>query len=142
MKPAYDISYRDEITETQGRLFGRLAREYPECDGADFITAYMKGDRRARIDRAEALSANMTASELKDRFLCEEGYVPRSGEPIDALSADWIGQFYSYYQWASGMESREIVNRLPVSVMSAAYSGLHDLALPLAVERISRLECV
>lgn len=138
MKPAYDISYRDEIVETQGRLFGRLARENPDCDGEDFITAYMKSDLRARIDHAEARPANMTVQELKDGFLGDNGYAFRPGNPVDGLSADWIGQFYAYYQWANGIESREVIDRLPVSLMRMAYPGLHDLDLGLAVEKVSR----
>ena len=32
MKPAYPIAYRDEIVETQGKLFGRFQCEYPDVD--------------------------------------------------------------------------------------------------------------
>lgn len=139
MKPAYDISYRDEIVETQGRLFGLLALENRGCDGEDFITAYMKSDLRARIDRAEARPANMTAEELKEGFVRDGGYSFRPGESVDGLSADWIGQFYAYYQWANAVDSREVVDRLPVSLMRKAYPGLHDLDLPLAVERMKMI---
>ena len=138
MKPAYDISYRNEIVETQGRLFGRLARENPDCDGEDFITSYMKSELRSRIDRAEALPANMTAAELKENFVRTGGYSFKPGEPVDGLSADWIGQFYAYAQWQWGIPSGEIVDRIPVRTMRIVYPGLHDLDLPLAVERAEK----
>ena len=138
MKPAYDISYRNEIVETQGRLFGRLARENPNCDGEDFITSYMKSDLRSRIDRAEARPANMTAAELKENFVRNGGYVFKPGEPLDGLSADWIGQFYAYAQWHWGIPSEELVNRIPIRTMRIVYPGLHDLDLGLAVEKVSQ----
>ena len=139
MKPAYNISYRDEIVETQGKLFGRLERENPECDGADFITAYMNSTVRSYIDKAFAVVANMNATELKEKFLSEEGYSFKRGEPLDGLAADWIGQFYAYCQWSSGIESRELIRILPIEVMCRAYPGLHDLSLSLATERLTPL---
>lgn len=138
MKPSYHISYRNEIVETQGKLFGRLFRENPGCDAADFINAYMRSETRAGIDRAEALVANMTASELKSRFVEKEGYVFKKGPEISPFPADWIGQFYAYYQWAEGVTSRELIEQLPLRLMVVAYPGLHDLDMSLAVERISK----
>ena len=137
MKPAYDISYRNEIVETQGRLFGHFQSEHPEADGQDFITAYMRGETRARIDDAAAILANMTAEELRDEFVACDGYAIRPGKAIDPFTADWIGQFYAYYQWQTGERSRDIVSRFPTQVMCAAYPGLHDLDLSLAAERMA-----
>ena len=137
MKPAYPIAYRDEIVETQGKLFGRFQREHPEADGEDFMSAYMRGETRARIDGAAAVLSNMTASELEDAFMRQDGYVIRPGCPTDPLAADWIGQFYAYYQWQTGEKSKDIIARIPAHVMCAAYPGLHDLDLPLAVERVA-----
>lgn len=137
MKPAYPIAYRDEIVETQGKLFGRFQCEHPQADGEDFMSAYMRGTIRSRIDHAAAVFANMTAAELKQEFLSREGYVVRPGRPLDPLAADWIGQFYAYYQWRTGEKSGDIVARIPARVMVAAYPGLHDLDISLAVERIA-----
>lgn len=137
MKTAYPIAYRDEIVETQGKLFRRFQREHPHADGEDFVSAYMRGNTRARIDDAAAVLSNMTASELQDVFLNQEGYVIRPGHPIDPLAADWIGQFYAYYQWRTGGRSRDIIARIPARVMCAAYPGLHDLDMRLAVERVA-----
>ena len=137
MKPAYPIAYRDEIVETQGRLFGRFQSEHPDADGQDFITAYMRGETRARIDDAAAILSNMTAEELSEEFATHEGYVARPGCALDPFAADWIGQFYAYYQWQTGERSRDIIVRFPTQVMCAAYPGLHDLDLPLAVERMA-----
>lgn len=137
MKPAYPIAYRDEIVETQGRLFGRFQCDNPNADGQDFITAYMRGEIRARIDRAAAILANMTVEELRDEFATHDGYVVRPGKALDPFAADWIGQFYAYYQWKTGERSRDIVSRFPIQVMCAAYPGLHDLDLSLATERMA-----
>lgn len=139
MKPAYHISYRDEIAETQGRLFARLARENPTADGEDFISSYLSGELRGRIDFADAIPANMTAAEIKDYFVEKERYSFQEGAPIDSIPADWIGQFYSFYQWETGLSSKDIVKRIPVKTMIAAYPGLHDLDMSLAVKRISNL---
>ena len=137
MKPAYPIAYRDEIVETQGKLFGRFQCEHPDADGEDFVSSYMRGTPRSRIDHAAALLANMTPAELKREFMSRDGYVIRPGHPLDPLAADWIGQFYAYYQWQTGEASRDIVSRIPTHVMLAAYPGLHDLDIPLAVERVA-----
>lgn len=138
MKPAYDISYRNEIMESQGRLFGLFARRNPGCDGEDFVTAYMKSGIRSRVDCAEARPANMTAAELEEGFIREEGYTLKPGESLDPLSADWIGQFYAYAQWKWGIRSREVIRKLPVRTMRIAYPGIHDLDMPLAVDRTEK----
>ena len=97
----------------------------------------MRGTPRSHIDHAAALLANMTPAELKREFMLRDGYVIRPGRPLDPLAADWIGQFYAYYQWQTGERSRDIVSRFPTQVMCAAYPGLHDLDLSLAAERMS-----
>ena len=136
MKPAYPIAYRDEIVETQGKLFGRFQCEHPDSDGEDFVSSYMRSTPRAHIDHAAALLANMTPAELKREFMLRDGYVIRPGRSLDPLAADWIGQFYAYYQWQTGESSRDIVARIPTHVMVAASPGLHDLDMSLAVERV------
>ncbi len=139
MKPAYPIAYRNEIAETQGRLFARLARENPTADGENFISSYLASELRGRIDFADAIPANMTDSEIKQYFVEKENYNFQEGAPIDSIPADWIGQFYAFYQWETGLSSKDIVKRIPVKTMIAAYPGLHDLDMALAVTRISDL---
>jgi len=138
MKSAYPIAYRDEIVETQGKLFGRFQCDHPEADGEDFMSAYLQSETRSRLDNAAALLSNMTPAELQDTFISQEGYAVRAGLPVDPFAADWIGQFYAYYQWQTGERSRDIVKRMPLRMMRAAYPGLHDLDLRLAVERMER----
>lgn len=137
MSVAYPIAYRDEIVETQGRLFGRLEREHPGCDGVDFIESYLRSDLRSAVDCAEPIPANLSAGELEARFVRESAYEFRPGASVEAVSADWLGQFYAYCQWAQNLSSREVVARYPVVTMLAGYPGLHDLSLPLAVERMN-----
>ena len=133
--PSYHISYRDEIVETQGRLFGRVGREHPESDGLDFMESYLRSRTRSFIDRAEALVSNMNSAELLEFFLKTDDYVFKPGRPVPGLAADWTGQFYAWAQWQSGLTSRELLDRLPLATILDAYPGLHDLSLPLAVER-------
>ena len=133
--PAYPVSYRDEIVETQGRLFGRVGREHPDADSLDFMESYLRGRTRGFIDRAEALVSNMDSAELLAFFLETDGYVFKPGHPVPGLAADWTGQFYAWAQWQSGLSSRNLIERIPLSTILDAYPGLHDLSLPLAVER-------
>lgn len=133
--PAYHISYRDEIVETQGRLFARVAREHPDADGPDFMESYLRSRTRGFIDRAEALVSNMDSAELLSFFLRTDGYAFKRGRPVPGLMADWTGQFYAWAQWQSALSSRELLDRLPLRTILAAYPGLHDLSLPLATER-------
>ena len=133
--PAYHISYRDEIVETQGRLFARVAREHPDADGLDFMEAYLRSRTRSFIDHAEALVSNMDSTELLAFFLKTDGYAFKAGRSVPGLMADWTGQFYAWAQWESGLTSRELLDRLPLETILAAYPGLHDLSLPLATER-------
>jgi len=138
MKPAYPIAYRDEIVETQGKLFGRFQCDHPDADGEDFMSSYLKGETRSRLDHAPAILSNMTPAELHEEFISQEGYTVRAGHSVDPFAADWIGQFYAYYQWHTGERSRDIVRRMPLKMMRAAYPGLHDLDMRLAVERMER----
>ena len=81
-------------------------------------------------------------SQVKDFIptfgLGNDGYAFKPGEPLDGLSADWIGQFYAYAQWQWGIPSGELVDRIPIRAMRIAYPGLHDLDLGLAVEKVSQ----
>ena len=138
--PAYHVSYRDEIVETQGRLFARVAREHPDADGLDFMESYLTSRTREFIDRAEALVSNMDSAELLAFFLKTDGYAFKRGRPVPELMADWTGQFYAWAQWESGLASRELLDRLSLATILAAYPGLHDLSLPLATERC--LKCL
>ena len=133
----YSEAYLQEVVETQGKFFERLQDEPIPIDSADMITAYMNSDTRRQLDEGHAYYLTLGADDLKRVFLEESRYEPKPGEPLRGFMPNWIGQFYAYCQWANGIGSREIVSRLPVSLMCAVYPGLHDLSLPLAVSRMT-----
>ena len=99
------------------------------------MESYLRSRTRSFIDRAEALVSNMNSAELLEFFLKTDDYVFKPGRPVPGLAADWTGQFYAWAQWQSGLTSCELLDRLPLATILDAYPGLHDLSLPLAVER-------
>ena len=82
MAHPYRESYRDEIAETQGRLFEMQQDESPGMDGLDFIRRYMKSETRAFIDRGDAYLATLGPRQLMDYFRREESFTPKSGESV------------------------------------------------------------
>ena len=60
----FSKSYLEAVVRTQGELFDSFARQNPDCDTDDFITAYMTGKTRADIDAGQAYVCTMNAQEL------------------------------------------------------------------------------
>ena len=137
MKPPYYRSYLDFVVEEQGRFFESLQDVRPEVDSADFIASYLKSSTRRQLDEGHAYYLTMDAPHLKETFLEESGYVPKSGEPIRGFAPNWIGQFYARYQWETGMPSAEMLGKVPLDWLIRAYPGLHDLDLGVAVQKVS-----
>lgn len=133
----YSKSYLNQVVETQGELFDIFARRYPNCDTDDFIVSYMNGRTRAAIDCGQAYVCTMSAEGLLERFLSVDGYCPREGEGMVGFMPDWIGRFYAYFQWAKERSSVETLRDVPLSYLKAAYPGLHDLELDLAVAKVA-----
>ena len=48
---------------------------------------------------------------------------------------EWIVRFYAMGQWMLDISSREMAERFPLEFLKAAYPGLHDLDLDLAVKK-------
>ena len=46
----------------------------------------------------------------------------------------------AYYQWLYNIPSQEVVKKIPLSFLKKAYSGLHDLELDLAVQKVGEPE--
>ena len=151
----YSEAYLQEVMETQGKFFERLQDEPEPIDSEDMITAYLKSDTRRQLDEGHAYYLTLNADDLKRVFLEESGYQPKSGEPLRGFLPNWIGRFYAYYQWSErkssresfekvplqwkwGIPSSEIIQKLPVRTMRIAYPGIHDLDMPLAVERTEK----
>ena len=137
MTHPYDVSYLQEIAETQGALFERLQDEQPTVDGLDFIRSYMKSETRALIDKGDVYLATLEPSRLMAYYRNADKPTAKDGEPLRGFMPNWIGQFYANYQWQTDTPSSEIVNQVPPEWLAAAYPGLHDLDMKLAVEKVS-----
>lgn len=132
----YDSSYLQDVVETQGALFERLQDDAPNIDGIDFIRSYMKSATRAHLDRGDAYLATMDARDLMSYYVATDRQPLKNGVPLVGFKPNWMGQFYARYQWESGLPSLEIVDKISPEWLSSAYYGLHDLDLPLAVEKV------
>lgn len=133
---AYSESYLKEVVETQGKLFDEVAEYAPGIDVKHFICDYMSSRTRRYIDEGQAYVITLDAKELWDYFCKTEDYVPVKGKPIKGFAADWIGEFYAYFQWYYNMASKKLLELIPVDFLQAAYHGLHDLEIDLAVKKI------
>ena len=133
----FSKSYLKQVVETQGELFDMFARRYPNCDTDDFVISYMNSRTRAAIDCGQAYVCTMSADRLLERFLSVEGYCPREGVSMKGFMPDWIGRFYAYFQWAEAKSSIETLAAVPLAYLKAAYPGLHDLELDLAVAKVA-----
>ena len=134
--PAYPEAYLNDVVENQGKLFDLVSQNYPDKDTLDFINAYMTSKTRKSIDEAQAYVNTMSATELWDYFCKTDNFELKNGKVIEGFMPDWIGEFYAYYQWYYNIPSSEVVNKVPVSFLMKAYSGLHDLELDLAVKKV------
>ena len=136
---AYSDAYLEDVVENQGKLFDFVAQSFPDKDTKDFINTYMKSKTRKSIDKAMAYVNTMDAKELWSYFLDTEKYQLKNGKSIGGFMPDWIGEFYAYYQWYYNLPSAEIVKKIPVDFLEKAYYGLHDLDLPLAVQKVGEI---
>lgn len=137
MTHPYDSLYLQEIAETQGALFERLQDVAPAVDGLEFIRDYMKSETRAFIDKGDVYLATIGTKGLMDYYQREECPDFKQGVPLVGFAPNWMGQFYAWYQWQTGVSSREIVEAIPPEWLKAAYPGLHDLDLAQAVEKVA-----
>ena len=128
--------YLDGVVRTQGELFDLFNHRYPGCDTADFMQTYLQSRTRLDIDHGQAYVTTMDCETLMDRFLEVDKYIPTPGVVIGGFRPDWIGRFYALYQWTAGLSSVETLAAVPLDYISNAYRGLHDLDLPLAVEKV------
>lgn len=132
----YSEAYLKEVVETQGKLFDEVAKYEKGIDVKQFIYDYMKSKTRMFIDEGQAYIVTFDAKELWDYFYKTENYKPIQGEHIKGFSADWMGQFYAYFQWYYNIESKKILELVPLDFLQVAYYGLHDLELDLAVKKV------
>lgn len=133
---AYSEAYLQEVVETQGKLFDEVVDYEPGIDVKNFIESYMTSKTRHFIDNGQAYVCTLDARELWEYFCKTDGYRPNKGEAIGGFAADWIGRFYAYFQWYYAMPSRKVLELVPLDFIRAAYNGLHDLELDLAVKKV------
>ena len=132
---AYPECYLEEIVETQGKLF-ELVADKPSVDFEDFINHYMTGRTRHFLDKSDAYVSNLNEKELFEYFCQVDNYVLKKGKSLTGFAPNWIGQFYAQSQWQKNIPSNVLVSLLPPQFLKAAYAGLHDLELDLAVEKV------
>lgn len=137
MTHPYNAVYLQEIAETQGALFERLQDFAPDADGLEFIRSYMKSETRRFLDKGDAYLATLGPKGLMDYYRTEEAHEEKPGPPLRGFAPNWMGQFYAQYQWHTGESSSSIVKLIPPEWLSSAYSGLHDLDMRLAVEKVA-----
>ena len=133
---AYAIDYLNDVVENQGKLFVLVAQSYPDKDTKDFIRAYMLSKTRKSIDEAQAYVNTMDAESLWEYFQANDKYELKSGKAMEGFMPDWLGEFYAYYQWYFNIPSAEVLEKIPIDFLIKAYSGLHDLELELAVQKV------
>lgn len=127
--------YIDEVTETQGKLFDFVALNYPEADTEDFINTYMQSATRKYIDEVSAYVCTLDYQDLFEFFKKTDHYELKPGKSIQGFIPAWMGEFYSLFQFKSGLSSSEVIKQIPVKNLKRAYYGLHDLDLDLAVNK-------
>ncbi|MBE5948763.1 MAG: hypothetical protein E7261_07015 [Lachnospiraceae bacterium] len=132
----YSEAYLQEVVETQGKLFDEVADYEKGIDVEDFIKKYMASRTREFIDNGQAYVCTLDAKELWIYFCKNDKYELKKGEAIGGFSADWIGRFYAYFQWYYNMTSKKVLELVPLDFIRAAYNGLHDLELDLAVKKV------
>ena len=132
----YPEVYRDDVVESQGKLFDYVAQSFPDKSTEDFIATYMTSKTRKSIDEAQAYVNTMDAEELWKYFTETEHYQLKDGKALEGFVPDWIGEFYAYYQWFYDIPSAEVITRVPLDFLKKAYFGLHDLDLELAVRKV------
>lgn len=133
---AYDESYLNEIVETQGKLFEEVQDYVPNIDMENFIYEYMNSKTRKYVDSAQAYVCTLDAKNLWDYFCTVDSFNPTSGKGILGFAINWIGQFYAYFQWFYNISSQNVLELVPLDFIKAAYNGLHDLELDLAVKKV------
>ncbi len=132
---AYNESYLKEVVETQGKLFEEVMVYEPGIDVGCFIEQYMVSKTREFIDSGQAYVCTLSAEELWRYFCKTDNFRPIQGQPMDGFSANWIGQFYAYFQWYYNIASKKVIEMISLEFIRAAYRGLHDLDLDLAVRK-------
>ncbi len=136
MTHSYHQSYRDEIVETQGKLFDKIQELHPGLDTKYFIDTYMKSQTRSFIDVGQPYVCTMDVNELWNYFCENDHFLPQNGDVIGGFVVDWIGEFYAYFQWYYNITSQELVKLIPIDFLLIGYAGLHDLELDLAVKKV------
>ncbi len=139
MQQAYEKDYLNDVVENQGKLFDLVAQSYPNIDTKDFIQTYMSGETRKGIDEGKAYVNTMDFKSLLGYFNETEQYTMKPGKALEGFVADWMGEFYAYYQWYYNIPSAEIIKKIPVDFLLKAYYGLHDLELDLAVKKVGEV---
>ena len=142
---AYDRAMCPEIMNLQGDVFYIASKKMPGLDEAWFISGYMRTRVRSLLDIGNFAYAYMSYSAILEIVLAEmNGSDTAHGDftPVEykrgnaVCDAMWIGMMYSYYQWRSGIASKELVERLALETMERIYPALHQMGWESAAHKI------
>ena len=135
----FSEAYLNDVVENQGKLFDFIATTFPNKDTEFFIKNYMQSNTRRSIDEGHAYVCTMDYKDLWNYYLKTETPVFLEGKAMKGFIPDWIGEFYAYYQWYYDLPSSTLIQKVPLDFLKKAYSGLHDLELELAVQKVGKL---
>ena len=137
-QPKDAMDYLAMLVRTQGLLFSYVAREYPQMDTADFIHFYMESKTRRVIDENEVGSHTLELKDLLEYIDKNEVYEFKKGKAIEPEIAEWIGEFYAYYQLCVNVPSREMIKKIPVSYLVSIYPRFANFDLEFVMQHISK----
>lgn len=121
---AYPESYRDDVVEEQGALFGNCS---DECyDMVYLVTSYMNSRLRFLMDTGDPIRLTRFGYELFE-MLNEEVRQKKLSKPKNnGFRDEWIGMTYAWLQWKLSIYSKDLFKILPYDELSWRYEGLHD----------------
>lgn len=108
---AYSESYLDEVCETQCKFFDYMLEKNPNLDCENFIISYIQSKTRSYIDNSQAYVMTLNYKDLYEYFFEVDDFKVKDGNRIDGFMLNWIGQFYSYYQWFYNIKSFKLAKK-------------------------------
>lgn len=131
------------LCDNQGRIFEHIARTYTYETFLSFVPAFM----RSRFCRAwwDVLYSPLQMNLVRDNldFMLPELKTTmtfRNASDDDQIfnpdAAWWIGFTYRQLQILTGIPSRQIIEKISLEDLCAAYPGLHTISEGMSAERL------
>lgn len=131
------------ISENQGRIFEYIAGKYNFKTFLSFVPVYMSSDFcRTQWDvpysrfQINLVGENLDfiMPELDRKMVFVE--VGQDDKIFDPDAAWWAGFTYRQINLLTGIPSREIIRKVPLDKLCAAYPGLHTISDEISAEQI------